>query len=105
MLRTSDMTTKSAGTGSTSSTTNTSTSESGPNYQKRSKSVSYGRLVFVAFLMGVAIAMGYLAHYLLTNTETNLVYEQYYSLVERGLGKKVFALCCIFCYHFSFLVK
>ena len=86
-----DKTVKSGRTESTGSTTNSGTTTStsatanNNNVSKSSRQVTCGRFVFVAFIVSVAASLGYLAHWLLTDTETTLVSEQYYSLVERAV--------------------
>lgn len=53
--------------------------------EKGSRSVSFGRFTFVAFLLAVAGLLGWLGYFLLENAEQTLVEEQYYTMTTRAL--------------------
>ncbi len=51
----------------------------------RSTSVLFGRKVFVFFLLVVAVVLGWLAWFLLSRAEHELMVEQYTSMMARAL--------------------
>ena len=51
----------------------------------RSSSVLFGRKVFIFFLLVVAVVLGWLAWFLLSRAEQNLMVEQYTSMMARAL--------------------
>jgi hypothetical protein len=57
-----------------------------PEVFSTSKSVLYGRLLFVTGLAAVAASLGYLAFHLTTNAEENLAKGRFESIAERALS-------------------
>jgi hypothetical protein len=49
------------------------------------RAVVIWRVTFIAFLLGIAALFGYLAHEIISDSETTLAEEQYYSLAERAV--------------------
>lgn len=72
--------------GGSTQTTQASTLSTVPKVEKQSKSVSVGRIIFIVFFLASAAIMGWLAFFLLTRTETELVNEQYASIMDSALS-------------------
>lgn len=67
------------------STENTQKSKT-PEVLKTSKSVAYGRLLFVTGLAAVAAGLGYLAFYFTTNAEVDMAQSRFESITERAIS-------------------
>lgn len=74
-----------SGKSNNSTSTSATDSSSSSNYEKRSRSVVWGRGIFLCFLLVVAGCLGGLAFYLLSEPERHLVDEQYFSMTGRAL--------------------
>lgn len=57
-----------------------------PAVMKTSKSVLYGRLLFVLVLVAAAVSLGFVSYRLMSDSETQLASERFDSIAERALS-------------------
>ena len=94
--------TSSSASGDSSQTSDLSVGGGNDLTTKRSRSVIYGRVLFVAFLMIVAGILGFLAYYFVGESEQALVEEQYHSITATALkATQTLAVSMLVCLSFS----
>ena len=71
--------------GGSTQSTGATTLSTVPKVERQAKSVSYGRYIFIAAFLACSGLMGYLAFFFLSKSESDMVNEQYYSIIGNAL--------------------